>query len=104
MNFYEELDKEFKNAELNGKITSVPEELKPTPNDFEDLDRKVLERTEENRRMLFLSEMYARNEMPCETRIMMGNVYTDEEWEERSTRVLNAELPGKEKSLIKKLK
>ena len=33
-----------------------------------------------------------------------GKKFSDEEWKERSTRVLNAELPGKEKSLIKKLK
>ena len=65
MNFYKELEREFKNAGLDGEIIPVPEELKPTPKDFAELDRKIFERTEETRNMLFLSEMYAKNSTPC---------------------------------------
>ena len=65
MNFYKELEREFKNAGLDGKIISVPEELKPISKDFAELDRRIFEKTEENINMLFLSEMYAKNSMPC---------------------------------------
>ena len=66
MNFYEELDREMKNAGLEGKIISVPEELRPTVKDFIELDERIEKRTEENRNILFLSEIYAANGMPCE--------------------------------------
>ena len=65
MNFYKELEREFKNAGLDGKIISVPEELKPTSKDFAELDRRIFEKTEETKNMLFLSEMYAKNSTPC---------------------------------------
>ena len=70
MNFYEELHKEMKNAGLKCKIVPVPEELRPTANDYAQLDSRIEKRKEENRNMLFLSEIYAANGMPC------GNVET----------------------------
>ena len=70
MNFYEELHKEMKNAGINGRIVPVPEELKPTAKDYAELDARIENRMEENRNMLFLSEIYASNAMPC------GNVET----------------------------
>ena len=65
MNFYEELEREFKNAGIKGKIVPVPEELKPTPKDFAELEARIEKRMEENRNMMFLSEIYAANSMPC---------------------------------------
>ena len=70
MNFYEELCREMKNAGIEGKIISVPEELRPTANDFAELDSRIEKRMEENRNMMFLSAIYAANSMPC------GNVGT----------------------------
>ena len=70
MNFYEELDREFKNAGLKSEIISVPEELKPTPKDFAELDARIEKRCEENRNMMILSEIYVANSMPC------GNIET----------------------------
>ena len=66
MNFYEELDREFKNAGIEGfKIISVPEELRPTAKDYAELEAIIEKRMEENRNMMFLSEIYAANGMPC---------------------------------------
>ena len=65
MNFYEEIDREFKSAGIEGKIISVPEELRPTAKDFAELDARIEKRCEENRNMMFLSEIYAANGMPC---------------------------------------
>ena len=70
MNFYEELYREMKNAGIEGKIITVPEELRPTAKDFAKLDARIYKRMEENRNMMFLSEIYAANSMPC------GNVET----------------------------
>ena len=70
MNFYEELDKEMKAAGLKGKIIQVPTELRPTVKDFTELDARIEKRMEENRNMMFLSEIYAANCMPC------GNIET----------------------------
>ena len=65
MTFYEELEREFKNAGIKGKIVSVPEELRPTAKDFAYLEARIEKRMEENRNMMFLSEIYAANSMPC---------------------------------------
>ncbi|MBR1376595.1 MAG: hypothetical protein IJ565_02155 [Bacilli bacterium] len=65
MSFYEEIEREFKNAGIEGKIVPVPEELKPTPKDFAELEARIERGMEENRNMLFLSEIYAANSMPC---------------------------------------
>ena len=65
MNFYEELEGEFKNAGIKGKIVPVSEDLKPIPIDIAELDARIEKRIEENRNMMFLSEMYAANNMPC---------------------------------------
>ena len=65
MNFYEELERECKNAGISGRIVSIPDELKPTNEDFIELENNISVKTEENRKMLFLSELYAKNSMPC---------------------------------------
>lgn len=65
MSFYEEIDREFKSAGIEGKIIPVPQELRPTPQDFAELDAKIEKRCEENRNMMFLSEIYSINSMPC---------------------------------------
>ena len=65
MNFYEELERECKKAGLSGKIITVPEDLKPTQRDFIELASNIYLKTEENRNMLFLSEEYAKNNLPC---------------------------------------
>ena len=38
----------------------------------------------------------------CPSKVQMGNIYTDEEFKERSDRVLSAELPGEENSKVLK--
>lgn len=65
MNFYKELKREMENAGLECKIVSVPEELIPTAKDYLELDERIEKKTEENRNMLYLSEFYALNGMPC---------------------------------------
>lgn len=65
MNFYEEIEREFKNVGINGRIVPVPEELKPTTNDFNELDNIIEIKCEENRNMMFLCKIYAENSMPC---------------------------------------
>ena len=59
MNFYDELEREFKNAGINGKVIPVPDELKPTPEDFTELDRRIAIRTRENEIMMAESIKYA---------------------------------------------
>lgn len=73
MNFYKELDKEFKNAGLEGKIIEVPDELKPTAIDYEELERNISIKTNENEEMLFLSSVYASNNLPCQKLVKMKN-------------------------------
>ena len=65
MSFYDELEREFKNAGLVGKKVSVPDELKPSDKDFMELDNRIAIKTEENRNMLYKSGIYAQNGMPC---------------------------------------
>lgn len=60
MNFYEELDQEFKNAGIKGHIVAVPPELRPTAEDFTNLDRKIAIRCAENDRMLAESALLAK--------------------------------------------
>ncbi len=59
MNFYEELDREFKAAGIKGKIVNVPEELRPTAADFADLERRIAIRAHENEVMMAESELLA---------------------------------------------
>ena len=66
MNFYEELEQEFKNAGINGRIISVPEELKPTAQDIADLDQRIAIRCAENERMMSESAMYAEHSLPVQ--------------------------------------
>ena len=65
MNFYDELEREMKAAGLSGRKVPVPEELRETPKDRAELDRKCEIRCEENRKMMILSEQYASNSMPA---------------------------------------
>ena len=63
MNFYDELEREFKNAGINGKVIPVPDELKPTPEDFAELDRRIAIRTRENEIMMAESIKYAKTSL-----------------------------------------
>ena len=63
MDFYKELDREFKNAGLKGRIVEVPPELRPTPEDFAELERKIAIRTHENEIMMEESIQYAKNSL-----------------------------------------
>ena len=65
MKFNEEVEMISKSAGLSLNVVEVKDELKPTLDDIEELDKKILVRTEENRNMLNLSEVYAKNSMPC---------------------------------------
>ena len=59
MNFYQELDREFKNAGINGHIVSVPKELRPSSQDIAELEQKIAIRCAENDRMLTESAIIA---------------------------------------------
>ncbi len=65
MNFYKELEREFKNAGLQGRIIEVSDELKPTSKDYKELEKRIYIKTEENRNMMYLSGIYASNGMLC---------------------------------------
>ena len=65
MNFYDEVEKNCKEAGIPGKKVLVPEELRETPKDRAELDRKCEIRCEENRKMMILSEINASNSMPA---------------------------------------
>ena len=65
MNFYAELAQEMKAAGLEGKVVEVPDELKPTPSDFAEINRRTEIRCREVDIMLAESLMYAKNSMPC---------------------------------------
>lgn len=71
MNFYKELENECINAGISGKVTSVPDELKPTSKDYAELNKNIEEKLEVNNEMLILSEQYASKCMPVgETKIL----------------------------------
>lgn len=59
MSFYEELEREFKAAGIAGSIRPVPEGLKPTREDFAELERRVAIRVHENEIMMAESELLA---------------------------------------------
>ena len=66
MNFNEEVARELKAAGLTGfKLVEIPDDKKPTPKDYAELERKIAIRTRENDEMLALSIMYAKESMPC---------------------------------------
>ena len=65
MNFYTELAQEMKAAGLEGKVVEVSDELKPTPADFAEIDRRIEIRCREVDIMLAKSMMYAKYSMPC---------------------------------------
>ena len=59
MNFYKELEREFKSAGLTGAIVSVPEELIPTSEDYAKLENAIAIRVHENEVMMAESELLA---------------------------------------------
>ena len=59
MNFYKEIEREFKEAGILGGIYPVPEELKPTSEDYADLERRIGIRVHENEVMMAESELLA---------------------------------------------
>ncbi|MBQ9029660.1 hypothetical protein IJ114_02750 [Candidatus Saccharibacteria bacterium] len=66
MNFYEEVARECKAANIDVKIIEVPSHLKPTSEDYAELERKIALRCSETDRMLRMSELYARNSLPVQ--------------------------------------
>ena len=66
MNFYEEVLRECKAANIDAEIIEVPSHLKPTPKDYVELERKITLRCAETERMLRMSEFYARNSLPVQ--------------------------------------
>ena len=64
MNFYEEFEREMKNANLKGaKIIPVPEELRPTSEDFAKLEKSIAIKVRENEIMLEESLQNAKNSL-----------------------------------------
>ena len=59
MNFYKEVINEFKNAGIQGKIKPVPDSLRPTCNDFADLEKRISIRVYENAIMIEKSKILA---------------------------------------------
>ena len=68
MNFYTELEDNAKLAGIGGRKTSVPDELKPTPKDFAELDYAVDKALDDTYTMRELSERYASESMPAGSR------------------------------------
>lgn len=66
MNFNEEMEIVFKEAGLNdGELISIQKEDKGTPSDYANLKAKILIKTEENRNMMVLSDLYSKESLPC---------------------------------------
>jgi len=65
MNFYDELEKNCKEAGIPGRKVPVPEELRETPKDRAELARNCEIRGEETRQMLISSEINASRSMPA---------------------------------------
>ena len=59
MSFYKEIEREFKAAGIEGGIRPVPEELRPTREDYAELERRIAIRTHENEIMMAESELLA---------------------------------------------
>lgn len=66
MNFYEEVARECKAANIDAEIIEVPPYLKPTPKDYAELEQKIALRCAKTDRMLRMSEFYARNSIPVQ--------------------------------------
>ena len=65
MNFYKEIKGYAEEAGLNIKVVSVPEELVPTAQDFDELDNNSERRGKETDEMLANSMIYAADSLPC---------------------------------------
>lgn len=59
MNFYDEIEREFKAAGIAGGIRPVPEELRPTREDYAELERRIAIRIHENEVMMAESKWLA---------------------------------------------
>ena len=64
MNFYEELKQCFDEVGIEGRIVEVPPELRPTPEDFRDLEQRIALKTDKNERMLAQSIVNAQFSLP----------------------------------------
>ena len=65
MNFYKELEREFKAAGIEGGVIPVPAELRPTAEDFGELERRIAMRVHENEVMMAESELLAARTALC---------------------------------------
>lgn len=59
MSFYKEIEREFKAAGIAGGIRPVSEELRPTREDYAELERRIAVRVHENEVMMAESELLA---------------------------------------------
>ena len=59
MSFYKEIEREFKAAGIAGGIRPVPEELRPTREDYAELERRIAIRVRVNEVMMAESELLA---------------------------------------------
>ena len=64
MTFNEEIANAFKEAGLEGEIKEVPPHLRPTPQDYLELEKNIALKCAENDKMRRLSELYSRSSLP----------------------------------------
>ena len=78
MNWYEEMARELINAGMTTgcKITDIPDDLKPTKEDFAELERKISIRIEENIKRKFLSEIYTKENLSYGKKKSLGKKHT----------------------------
>lgn len=65
MNYNEEMYKLFNELGIKGELITISKKDKATPSDYKELEDKILLKTERNRNMMFLSEIYSQDNLPC---------------------------------------
>ncbi len=65
MNYNEEMYKLFNELGIKGELITISKKDKATPSDYKKLEDKILLKTEKNRNMMFLSEIYSQDNLPC---------------------------------------
>lgn len=64
-NFNAELAKELSECGFGGKLISIEEKDKGTPEDYVKLEREISIKADENEKMLSQSALYAKDSLPC---------------------------------------
>ncbi len=65
MNFNKEMAREFDKNGIEYELVKIPKNKKGTYEDYLKLEDKINSHCEENRVMFVLTEMYARDGLPC---------------------------------------